>query len=173
MSADRRGKSSGIFLGLGGNQGERQQHMQAALAGIAVQGRVIVLKKSSLYETEPWGVAGDQPFYYNAAVEVATGLSPAELLAAGQQVEDTINGGRKTHNRPRRMDIDILFYGPLVSGDPLLTVPHPRAAQRRFVLAPMTEIAPEFLHPVLKQNMQTLLAHCSDRSAVRRLARQF
>jgi 2-amino-4-hydroxy-6-hydroxymethyldihydropteridine diphosphokinase len=173
MNAGKKQNGHRIFLGFGGNQGDRLSTMQTALSRLTSGAGLMVQKKSSLYETEPWGVEEPQPWYYNAVAEITTGLSPAELLAAGQKVEDEINCGRKTHNQSRQMDIDILFYGPLVSDNAHVTVPHPRAAQRRFVLAPMAEIAPEFLHPVLKQTMRTLLAQCPDRSTVRRLPELF
>jgi 2-amino-4-hydroxy-6-hydroxymethyldihydropteridine diphosphokinase len=168
MIVDMRQKEDGIFLGLGGNLGDRFRCMQMAVEKLLAPRAMREVARSSLYETEPWGVA-DQPWYYNAVIRIATELSPEELLDAGQQVEEHINQGRKAHNSPRHMDIDVLFYHDTVCCSERLTIPHPRATERRFVLAPMAEIAPGFVHPVLRKDMRTLLTETGDTATVRRL----
>lgn len=142
-----------IFLGLGSNLGDREKNINLALEKLGQVGKVH--KVSSLYETEPVGYK-DQPWFLNLVAEFETKLSPQELLRAGKAIEKEL--GREPGPRfgPRPIDLDILLYDNLVLGIPELTIPHPRLAERAFVLIPLAEIAPEVLHPVLKKTVREL-----------------
>jgi len=132
--------SASAFLSLGSNLGDRRAALRAALDALE-RGGARVVRRSSLYETAPVGKT-DQPPFLNLAVEVETRLSPAELLALCQAVEHA--GGRVRRERwgPRTLDIDILLYDRLTVQTPSLAIPHPELTRRRFVLAPLLEIAP-------------------------------
>ena len=121
-----------------------------------------MLEASALYETEPWGYGGDTPFL-NQALLLETALDPPALLRETQEIE-TLLGRVRGEERygGRTLDVDILFFGERVIRGPELTVPHPRLTQRRFVLVPVTEICPDWLHPVLKVPVRVLLERCED-----------
>ena len=127
-----------VFLGIGGNLGDRRATMRRAVAEI----RAVVddVRVSSLYETAAWGVT-DQPSFLNAVVRGSTELSPLELLDAMQSIENQLGRVRTQHWGPRTMDIDILLYGSDVIDVPRLKVPHPYMAQRGFVLRPLADLA--------------------------------
>lgn len=123
---------------------------------------------SSLYETEPVGLRG-QPWFLNLVVEAETELFPVQLLDRLQQIEIRLGRRRTVPQGPRTIDIDILLYGSFRIQSERLTVPHPRLEQRRFVLEPLAELAPDLRHPVSHLTIRELLAATPDRSAVRRL----
>jgi 2-amino-4-hydroxy-6-hydroxymethyldihydropteridine diphosphokinase len=155
------------YLGLGSNLGDRRAHLEAALAFLGGIGRV--RKRSALYETAAVGMPGSGPFL-NMAVALETALPPLELLQACKACEAA--QGRDpldSHLRDRTIDIDILLAGGLVLATPELTVPHPRLAERGFVLVPLFEIAPRLVHPVEKATVVRLLARLKDAGAVRRV----
>lgn len=155
------------YLLTGGNEGDRFLHMQEARANIElICGQL--LQVSSLYETEPWGNT-DQPDFLNQVILIDTKLSPEELLRAILSIEK--KGGRKrtVKNAPRTIDIDILFYNDLILEKPGLSIPHPRIADRRFVLEPLNEISPEFIHPVIGKTIHRLLLECKDELAVKKI----
>lgn len=139
-----------VFLGIGTNLGNREQNLQEARD--ALSQRMEILKESSVYQTAPWGYL-DQPAFLNQVIEAQTALSPLNLLGFLKDTEKHL--GRQANFRygPRLIDLDILFYGNRIIQTPRLQVPHPRLAQRAFVLVPLAEIAPDFVHP---QNMQTI-----------------
>ena len=151
-----------IYLSLGSNVGDRVHNLNLALSNF------IVLKQSSFYETEPVDFL-DQPWFINLAVEIDTTLSPMELLHFGQTLEKRMGSVKEILKGPRLIDIDILFYDDQVVNNPKLTIPHPRIAFRRFVLDPMNEIAPEFVHPELGKTIVELLRDCPDQSTVKKL----
>ncbi|MBW1989424.1 MAG: 2-amino-4-hydroxy-6-hydroxymethyldihydropteridine diphosphokinase [Deltaproteobacteria bacterium] len=125
-----------------------------------------VVSVSRLYRTEPVGYE-DQGWFVNACVEVSTSLAPRELLALARSLEEAAGrerGGIK--DGPRPLDVDILFYGGLVMDEPGLCIPHPRAHKRRFVLAPLCDIAPHLRHPLLGKTARELLAETRDRKQV-------
>ena len=144
------------YLGLGSNIGNREANLREALERLESDG-IRVVRRSSLYETEPRDLR-DQPWFLNAVVEVETDLFPLQLLAHIQNVERAMGRRRMTPKGPRNIDIDILFYGRSVINAADLEVPHPRIAQRRFVLEPFSEIAPEFRHPMSGKTAREMLA---------------
>jgi 2-amino-4-hydroxy-6-hydroxymethyldihydropteridine diphosphokinase len=158
-----------VYLGLGGNLDGPVRHLAAARRALE-RGGVRVRIGSSLYETEPFGKA-DQPWFINQVLMGETDLSPLELLRLAQKIEAE-NGRRPgPRNGPRPLDIDILLMEDVFLETPTLTIPHPRLADRRFVLVPLAEIAPRLRHPLLGLTMTRLLRECPDRSAVRTLSR--
>ena len=144
-----------VFLGIGTNLGDRERNLQAALAILSQ--KMVILKESSIYQTAPWGYL-DQPAFLNQVVEAQTDLSPLNLLGFLKDTEKVL--GRQANFRygPRLIDLDILFYGNRIIQTPRLQVPHPRLSERAFVLIPLAEIAPEFVHPQNKQTVTQLLA---------------
>ena len=144
------------YLALGSNIGDREANLRDAVRRMESEG-IRVVARSSLYETVPQELL-DQPSFLNAVVEVETDLFPMQLLARVQQIERAMGRRRVTPKGPRNIDIDILFYGRAVIGTAELEVPHPRIAQRRFVLEPLAEIAPDFRHPVTGKTAGEMLA---------------
>lgn len=126
-----------------------------------------VTQQSSIYESEPVGFL-EQPWFLNVVIRIESKLTPRKLLRYCQSIEERLGRKREIPKGPRTIDIDILFYADLVVAEPDLTIPHPEIANRRFVLEPMNEIAPAFVHPVLKKTISELLAQCPDRSIVKK-----
>ena len=150
-------KSVKIYLGLGSNQGDREQLMAQAIEQLSVAlGSPLSL--SSTIETEAWGFVSSNPFL-NMVALFATEISPMELLNVTEDVERRL--GRQTKSvdgvySDRPMDIDILFYGDEIISTERLSVPHPRLHERLFVLAPLAEISPAFVHPLLGKSISEL-----------------
>lgn len=146
----------GVYLGLGSNLGDRAANMRMALRYLSAMVRVASV--SSLYETPPVGVAS-QPMFYNAVCQVEAGLTPEALLRYTKQVEFEIGRRPGPPHDPRPIDIDILLWDDVAVKSDTLTVPHPRLAERAFVLVPLVEIAPKRLaHPVDGRPIDALLA---------------
>jgi len=145
-----------VYLGLGSNLGDREANLRQALERLEAAG-IRVTRRSSLYETEPLELR-DQPWFLNAVVEVETDLFPRQLLSCLQNIEREMGRRRVTPKGPRNIDIDILFYGRSVIETAELQTPHPGIAQRRFVLEPLSEIAPELRHPVNGKTAREMLA---------------
>ncbi|MDR3194595.1 MAG: 2-amino-4-hydroxy-6-hydroxymethyldihydropteridine diphosphokinase [Tannerella sp.] len=153
------------YLGLGANLGNRRKQLIAAAALLAERaGDIPAL--SGFYETAPWGYDSPHPFL-NAALQLETGLSPAELLAVTQQIERELGRSSKTGGtaayRDRPVDIDLLLYDRLVLEQPGLVLPHPLMHKRLFVLQPLAEIAPSLQHPALRQTIAALLEQAKKR----------
>ncbi len=144
-----------IYLSLGSNIGGREANLEAALAKLPGIG-VRVLRVSPVYETEPVEVT-DQRRFLNLVVEAETELFPVQLLTRLQQVERDLGRVRTVAKGPRTIDIDILLYAQAVVQRPDLVIPHPRMAERRFVLAPLADLAPDLRHPVTRKSIRQLL----------------
>jgi 2-amino-4-hydroxy-6-hydroxymethyldihydropteridine diphosphokinase len=153
-----------VYLSGGSNLGDRKTNLKSAIDAVRKAG-IVVRRVSSVYETEPVGFL-NQPCFLNIAVAVETRLPPSELLARCQDIEELHGRVRFFPGAPRVLDLDILLYDDLVIDGPSLQIPHPRMTQRRFVLEPLAQIAPEAIHPVLKQTILSLLASCRDGSRV-------
>ena len=156
-----------VYLSLGANLGDRLANLRLALARLQTLARLEDV--SSLYETEPQGPS-DQPLFLNAVCRVSTGLEPQALLRFLKNLEREI--GRPPAGQrwgPRPIDLDILLYDDRVLDAPELTVPHPRLAERAFVLVPLCELAPELRHPLLGKTMKELLSSLG-KKGVRKIA---
>src|ERR1700676_4113 len=144
------------YLGLGANLGDRPANLADAVILLTSQ-RLQVKRQSSIWETEPRDVL-DQPWFLNQVIEIETDLFPRQLFQRIQRIEREMGRLRRTPKGPRLIDIDILLYGNAVVKSAELEIPHPRMAERRFVLAPLAELAPGLRHPVLKRTVWELLA---------------
>ncbi len=161
-----------IFIALGSNMGDREANCLRAVEMIGGPGTgTTVVARSSLYETDPWGVK-DQPPFINAVIEARSDLRPLELLVFLRSIE--IELGRKRDEEmkwgPREMDLDIIFYGKRIIDEGGLKVPHPGAAERAFVLFPLVELCPDFEHPVLKKTVSEIFSELEDKGGVRKLS---
>ncbi|MCI0365095.1 MAG: 2-amino-4-hydroxy-6-hydroxymethyldihydropteridine diphosphokinase [Phycisphaerales bacterium] len=160
--APRRGDRATAYIALGSNLGDRKANIQSALEELRRTPRVEVVAVSSMMQTEPVGPPG-QGMYLNAAARLATSLSPRQLLEACLAIERTHGRDRRVEQKwgPRVLDIDLLLFDQLVMDEPGLCVPHPRMAERWFVLAPLAEIAAQVLHPVKQETIKDLLNRVS------------
>jgi 2-amino-4-hydroxy-6-hydroxymethyldihydropteridine diphosphokinase len=154
-----------VYLSLGSNIGDRAANIARAIEALAARG-VRVTRKSSLYETEPLELR-EQAWFLNSVVEAATDLMPLQLMHALLAIERDLGRARRIPKGPRLIDMDILLFGTSIVRAPELEIPHPRMAERRFVLVPFAEIAPGVQHPVLRKTIAELLAETPDRSEVR------
>lgn len=136
------------FLGFGANLGDRKKNLAEAINALNSRPDVAVLRTSGVYETEPWGLT-DQPKYLNMVAEIATSISPGELLERVKKLEHDMGREEGPRLGPRLIDIDILLLEDLVVDEPDLTVPHASLHLRAFVLVPLAELTPDSVHPVL------------------------
>jgi 2-amino-4-hydroxy-6-hydroxymethyldihydropteridine diphosphokinase len=155
------------YVGMGSNLGDRAGHLLCGVRGMTEAG-LRVLRLSSIYETEPVGVADDQPAYLNMVAELcAPHPTPEELLRRLLIIEDVAGRQRPRPLAPRTLDLDLLLYGNESRESQTLSLPHPRLHQRRFVLAPLAELVPNERHPTLKQTFAELLIATGERASVR------
>jgi len=143
------------YLSLGSNMGDREANLRAAIDRLATSG-LHILRTSPVYETEPVDYA-DQRWFLNMVVEAETSLFPLQLLAQTQKVERVLGRVRTVPKGPRVIDIDILLYGTAVVRTAKLEIPHPRMAERRFVLVPLHDLAPDLRHPVTRATVAEML----------------
>ncbi len=155
-----------VYLSLGSNVGDRARNLWEAIARLEEAG-IRIRRVSSIYETEPQEVR-DQPWFLNLVAEAETELLPKQLLARTQKIELDLGRKRSRLKGPRTIDIDILLYGNSVIRTPELTVPHPRMSERRFVLEPLAELAPELRHPVSRRTARDLLSGTLGQTVLRR-----
>lgn len=144
-----------VFIALGSNLGDRAANLQAAIE--ALEPEVHTLKCSPVYETPPWGYS-DQPQFLNQVVEAETDLSPVALLECMKKIEVQLGRQETFRFGPRLIDLDIIFYDREVIDYPPLIIPHPRLAERGFVLMPLADLAPDFRHPILGDSVSDLLS---------------
>jgi len=156
------------YVSLGSNLGDRAGNLLLAIRGL-VEASFQLVKISAVYETEPVGVDDGSEHFLNMVAEIrAKGISPSQMLARMLRIEYLLGRTEKSMNKPRTIDLDLLFYEQEKRESAFLTLPHPRAHLRRFVLVPMNEVCPTYRHPVLDKEIGTLLAECEDHSRVAR-----
>lgn len=145
------------FLAFGGNLGQPLAQFRQARTLLARHPQIDVVAGAPLYRTPAVGGPADQPDYLNSVVEINTGLTATELLRFCQSIENEAGRTRDVHWGPRTLDIDLLFHGDKIIDSPELTLPHPRLHERHFVLLPLNDLAPEFVHPRLDLSVAQLL----------------
>lgn len=143
-----------VYLALGANIGNKKENMAKAIALLGEKVRVV--KKAPLYETKPWGYT-EQENFINSVIMGETDATPEELLQFVKQIEKEVGRQKRFTNGPREIDIDILFYDDLIINTPSLTIPHALLHVRDFVLQPLCDIAPDFVHPILHKTIRQLL----------------
>ena len=144
------------YLSLGSNVDDREAHLRRALELLASE-ETRVVRTSSLYETEPQELR-HQPWFFNLVAEIETRLFPMQLLVRAQKIEKELGRKRIVPKGPRTIDIDIVLYGSFVVDTPQLRIPHPGLQDRRFVLEPLAELAPDLRHPVTRRSVREMLA---------------
>jgi 2-amino-4-hydroxy-6-hydroxymethyldihydropteridine diphosphokinase len=153
------------YLSLGSNLGDRLHLLKEAIKKIGRSGGISIKRTSPVYETQPVGFE-NQGWFLNLVVEAETSLEPLPLLEYLLSVEAEMGRKREERGGDRNIDLDLLLYDNRILSTDRLVIPHPRMHQRRFVLVPLAQIAPELLHPVLKKKIGELLINCEDRSVV-------
>ena len=166
MNSDEHTK---VLLSLGSNLNDRKANILSAIELIKLSGALTNVEVSSFYETAPVGVT-DQPSFLNIAATGYTGLLPSELLPLLKRIEKQIGRIERERWHEREIDIDIILYGTHVFLSEDICIPHTRAAERRFILAPSAEIAGDMLHPIENMTIEKLLSVCPDSSEVKLLS---
>jgi 2-amino-4-hydroxy-6-hydroxymethyldihydropteridine diphosphokinase len=151
-----------VYLSLGSNLGDRRANLARAIELLGESG-ARVLRTSSIFETEPMYLTA-QPRFFNLIVEAETALFPRQLLSAARSVEKAVGRKPGARNGPRVIDIDIVLFAKSVVNLPGLAIPHPRMAERRFVLEPLAELAPDLRHPVTRRTVREMLAEVMDQT---------
>jgi 2-amino-4-hydroxy-6-hydroxymethyldihydropteridine diphosphokinase len=157
-----------VFIGFGSNIGDRVDYCDRAVTLLSLLPHSRLTGVSLLYETEPIRDRTDpgEGWFLNGVVQIETTITPRSLLSALQEIEGALGRDHDHRSGPRTIDLDILFYGRRVIDEPGLTIPHPRLHQRRFVLMPLNELDPLWIHPILNQSVAQLLAEAGDQSHV-------
>ena len=156
-----------VYLSLGSNLGDREANLRTAIEKLGEFGNIAAI--SSFYETEPVEVTA-QPWFVNCAVKLDTEKMPRQLISAILALEQSMGRQRKQQKGPRTIDIDVLLFGSSVIEIPSLTIPHPHLHERRFVLEPLAEIAPDARHPIFKRSMRELRDALPPGQTVRKLS---
>jgi len=157
-----------IYIGLGSNMGNKEENIRKAIE--CIKEKCKILKTSSLYETEPVGYE-QQDWFFNGVIKAETELEAQPLLKFLQEIEEKLGRVRKIKDGPRIIDLDLLLYGDQIITDENLIVPHPRMQERGFVLIPLNEIEPNFVHPILQKTIQILLSELPKEKEVRKISR--
>jgi 2-amino-4-hydroxy-6-hydroxymethyldihydropteridine diphosphokinase len=155
-----------IFLGFGSNVGNRKHYLYQAVTAVTELDKSILKSTSSIYETEPWG-RKDQRSFLNQVAELETILDPHDLLAACKKIERTLGRKQSEHWGARTMDIDLLIYGDRIINEETIKIPHPRLAERQFVLVPLAEIASTVFIPGLNKTVSKVLETCTDGGGIK------
>lgn len=158
------------YLVIGGNMGDREQELLRAIQ-LLEERCGAVIDRSSIFETAPWGKT-DQDDFLNRALVLETGLASRDLLKEVLYIETLMGRNRKEKLGPRIIDIDIIFFNHEVVNEPELTVPHPEMANRRFVLEPLNQVIPAYIHPVSYKTVKQLLDECTDPLPVKKIQPQ-
>ncbi len=153
------------YVGIGSNLGDRAGNLLLAVRGL-VEASFQVTKLSAVYETAPVGIEGASSFLNMAAEIKVAGITSTQMLARMLRIEYLLGRTDKSQKKPRTIDLDLLFFGQEHLESEFLTIPHPRAHLRRFVLVPLNEICPTYQHPLLHKDIAALLSECDDTSAV-------
>ena len=154
-----------VYIGFGSNIGNRLKHIQNAIHALSKTEGIVLQKTSSVYKTDPVGYEAQAQFL-NGAASIQTSLSPLSLLHTLKDIETVIGRQHRIHWGPREIDLDLLIYGDLCLQTEKLVVPHPEMHLRRFVLVPLAEIAPDLVHPVFQETIQTLLERLKNDKSV-------
>ena len=157
------------YIGIGSNLESPAENCLKAVERINAHPDLTLVARSSLYQSEPFGIT-NQDWFVNSVAQLTTSLSPGKLLRACLSIEQAMGRTRAKKWGPRIIDLDILFYDDLILKQEGLKIPHPGIAERSFVLAPMNEIAPEFIHPKHKKSIQTLLLEIPNPQQVNRIS---
>lgn len=155
------------YVGLGSNLGDRAGNLLLAVRGL-MEASLPVYRLSAIYETEPVGVSSNDNFLNMVAEIHLKTITPEQMLARMIRIEYLLGRRNKFENAPRTVDLDLLFYGGVHYNTPFLTLPHPRLHLRKFVLVPMAELAPHFIHPTLNKSIQEILDKVDDITKVKR-----
>ncbi|MEQ1606658.1 MAG: 2-amino-4-hydroxy-6-hydroxymethyldihydropteridine diphosphokinase [Pyrinomonadaceae bacterium] len=155
------------YIGLGSNLGDRAGNLLMAVRGL-MEASFVVHKLSGIYETEPVGIDTDKKFLNMVAEIHVTNVTPSQMMARLLRIEYLLGRTDKSLKKPRTIDLDILLFGDMIVNTEFLTLPHPRLHERRFVLKPLAKLAPNFVHPVLNQEIADILETLDDPSEVKR-----
>jgi 2-amino-4-hydroxy-6-hydroxymethyldihydropteridine diphosphokinase len=155
------------FLSLGSNLGDKKHNLEKAVELLTRRG-IRIVSSSTVYETEPVGIATES-WFYNQVLEVETDVPPEELIHRVKCIEEDMGRTRAMNLGSRSIDIDILLAGEKIVNTKSLKIPHPQLANRNFVLCPLAEIAPEIVHPLLKEKITKLLERSEDPSQVKKI----
>ena len=155
------------YIGIGSNLGDRAGNLLMAVRAL-MEASFVVHKLSAIYETEPLEIESDTNFLNMVAEIRVNNVSASQMMARLLRIEYLLGRRNKSLNKPRTVDLDILFFGDVHMESELLVLPHPRLHLRKFVLCPLAEIAPNFVHTLLKKDIADILAECEDSSEVKR-----